>query len=106
MSEDEHEVRALVRMLSRYLRDHPLASDTPDGISSWWLQLDWYVYESAIGAALAWLVRAKLVEGVRGPDGRVRYRSVRTDDAVAALAALADGRTDPFPQNGGAPPTH
>ena len=94
MADDDDEVKALVQMLSRYLRDHPLASDTPDGISAWWLRLNWYVYESAICSALAWLVCAGLIEGVTGPDGRVRYRRVDSNDALAALGALANGEGD------------
>ena len=97
MSGDEDDVTALVQRLSRYLRDHPLASDTADGISSWWLQMNWHVHENAICEALTWLVGTGLVEGVRGPDGRVRYRRVQTDDALASLSALADG---------GVPPAH
>lgn len=106
MSDDDHDFNALVRMLSRYLRDNPQASDTPDGIASWWLQLNWFRYQNLICAALAWLVRAGLVEDVRSPDGRVRYRRVQTDDAFAALAELADGSIDPDPQNGDATPLH
>lgn len=82
---DDDDVEALVQMLSRYLHDHPFASDTPDGISAWWLQRSWHVHETAICAALARLVCAGLIEEMRAPDGRVRYRRVQTDDAVAAL---------------------
>lgn len=88
-----------MRRLSSYLRDNPLASDTAEGISSWWLRMNWVVDENAICAALAWLVGAGLVEEVRSPDGRVRYRRVQTDDALLALGALADGLAD-LPLNG------
>ncbi len=83
------DVKALVRMLARYLRDFPLASDTPDGIALWWLRLDWVVHEHAIQAALAKLVKADVVEGVKGPDGRVRYRRIQSTQADAALTELA-----------------
>lgn len=100
MPHNDDDVQAVVRMLSRYLRDHPLASDTPDGIASWWLRLDWHMHESTVVAALAWLADAKLIEGVEGPDGRVRYRRMQTPQADTALGALACERG-----HNGTPPT-
>ena len=100
MHDDNDEVRALTRMLSCYLRDNPQASDTAQGISSWWLRLDWQVHEFAVCSVLARLVKAGLVEGVKGPDGRVRYRRVQTADALLALEALANSSANP-PSNGG-----
>ena len=97
---DNDEVHALARMLSRYLCDNPLASDTAQGIASWWLRLDWHVHEFAVCSALARLVNAGLVEEVKGPDGRVRYRRVQTADALLALEALATSPANP-PSNGG-----
>jgi len=101
MPHNDDDVQAVVRMLSRYWRDHPLASDTPDGIASWWLRLDWHTHESTVVAALAWLSDAALIEGVEGPDGRVRYRRIPGPQADATLGALA-GDTG----GGGTPPTH
>jgi DNA-binding transcriptional regulator PaaX len=98
--DDEDEVQALARSLSRYLRDNPQASDTAEGISLWWLRLDWQVHEFAVRSALARLVKAGLVEEVKGPDGRVRYRRVQTADAALALEALAASSANP-PSNGG-----
>jgi hypothetical protein len=97
---DDDEVRTLVRMLSRYLCDNPQASDTAEGISSWWLRLDWQVHEFAVCSALAQLVKAEVVEGVKGPDGRVRYRRVQTAAALRALEALVTSYDNP-PSNGG-----
>jgi len=80
----------LVRRLSQYLRDNPLASDTPEGIARWWLQLDWLTHEQSLTEALARLVTWGCVEGVRGPDGRVRYRRSHADGVDDALAAIAE----------------
>jgi len=84
----------LVRRLSRYLRDNPLASDTPEGIARWWLQLDWLTHEESLDEALARLVSSGYVEGVRGPDGRVRYRRSHAEGVDDALAALAQARSE------------
>jgi hypothetical protein len=99
--DDNDEVRALTRKLSRYLCDNPLASDTAEGISSWWLGLNWQVHEFAVCSTLAELVEAGLVEGVRGPDGRVRYRRVQTADVSLALEALATSSANPPSSRGG-----
>lgn len=101
MPQNDDDVQAVVRMLSRYWRGHPLASDTPAGIASWWLRLDWHTHEDTVVAALAWLSGAALIEGVEGPDGRVRYRRNTSPQADATLAMLAGE-----PGSGGAPPTH
>jgi len=65
---------ALVRALARYLREHPMASDTPQGIARWWLESDAAVREVALLQALEWMEKRNLVERVAAPDGRVRFR--------------------------------
>jgi hypothetical protein len=101
MHDDNDEAHTLARMLARYLSDNPLASDTAEGISSWWLRLEWQVHEFAVCSALARLVKAGLVEEVKGPDGRVRYRRVQTADALLALEALAASSNNPTSNGGG-----
>lgn len=65
---------ALVRRLLQYLSDHPLASDTPQGMSRWWLDDEPPVREAALLRALEWLESRRLIERVTAPDGRVRFR--------------------------------
>ena len=88
----DDETTILVRRLSRYLHDNPLASDTPEGIARWWLQLEWATNEDTLAEALAHLVSSRCVEGVRGPDGRVRYRRSQAEGVGEGLAALAEPR--------------
>ncbi|MGH7619531.1 MAG: hypothetical protein ACREPM_20135 [Gemmatimonadaceae bacterium] len=87
---DDAATTKLVRRLSRYLRDNPLASDTPEGIARWWLQMDWVTNGRHLDEAIARLMSSGCVEGVRGPDGRVRYRRVQADGVAGILAALSD----------------
>lgn len=74
-------VMVIVRSLIRYLRDHPQASDTSEGIAHWWLAADHpQVSLPAVEAALAWLEAQGIVESLHAADGRVRWRS-RTSPA-------------------------
>jgi len=92
MPADDDGTTILVRRLSRYLHDNPLASDTPEGIARWWLQLEWVTNDGTLAEALARLVTSGYVEGVRGPDGRIRYRRSQTEGVDEGLAALAEPR--------------
>jgi hypothetical protein len=80
----------LVQKLARYLRDHPQACDTPQGIARWWLGPD-AVYDTAsLEAALHALERHALIQPLRAADGRVRYRRTETGpDTDAKLDELA-----------------
>src|SRR5262245_45683908 len=63
------EVAILVKQLSRYLHDHPHASDTPQGIARWWLEPD-LVYEmTQLDEALRSLEGRGLIEPLRAADG-------------------------------------
>lgn len=81
--------RRLVIVLARYLQAHPHASDTPDGISAWWLGDR--SEPARVQEALDFLVAVGLMERLSGADGRARYRrNVQSDDFVAvARATLA-----------------
>jgi hypothetical protein len=79
----------VVRCLARYLREHPHAGDTVEGIAQWWLGLT----PASLGlveCALEVLERAALVVGARAPDGRIHYRR-RMPDAHADAAAIEAG---------------
>jgi hypothetical protein len=76
----------VVRCLARYLREHPHAGDTVDGIAQWWLGLS----PASLGlveSALEVLERAAVVVGARAPDGRIHYRR-RMPDAHTDAAAI------------------
>jgi len=77
---------AIVQGLARYLREHPFASDTTDGIARWWLPGSGTPPAADVEAALQWLVAQGLVLRVVAPDGRVRYRR----DGAADDAAWQD----------------
>lgn len=83
---DEDEVRRIVRSLAHYLRRHPSACDSAQGIAQWWLPEDDASMET-LEHALAWLNRHGVLDATAGGDGRMRYRR-RCDDAEldAALA--------------------
>lgn len=81
-------VEEIVRALSRYLRLNPLASDTLEGITQWWLTFDDFT-EAELQQALQHLVEAGAVEPLHAADGRVRYRR-------RALSADVDAVLDAF----------
>lgn len=74
-SESESDV---VRRLARYVRANPLAGDTKEGITQWWLDLS-PASSDMVGRAIALLQTAGLIEAVRALDGRVHYRRVAPD---------------------------
>ncbi len=90
MSEDP-DVTAIVCALAKYLRANPLACDTADGISSWWLVAQPVSMEKLL-QALDWMQQNGLVEEVVAADGRLRYRRIASDERFVALD-LACGKT-------------
>jgi hypothetical protein len=75
----------IVRRLACYLRANPLAADTKEGITQWWLGLT-PASVDLVERALAELQLAGIVQSARGLDGHVRYR--RTPASAAADARL------------------
>jgi hypothetical protein len=75
----------VMRHLARYFHDHPLASDTPEGMRRWWFAPDLSVSESEIMSALGRLKALGIAEERIAADGRVRYRRVHGPAADAAL---------------------
>ena len=69
-----HEIEEAV---VNYLRNHPGAADTLDGIVSWWLPLQRYETNKArIEAALTHLVDAGVLQRDPLPDGEKLYSCV------------------------------
>jgi len=86
------DVMTIVQHLSRYLRQHPEACDTPEGIARWWLDADPApVPVAMVESALGWMSACGVVESSHAADGRVRYRRASDpDDLDARLDKLAD----------------
>ena len=81
---DDPEMIMIVCALARYLRASPLACDTADGISRWWLASQSVSTEKLL-QALGWMKRQGLVEEMVAVDGRVRYRRVASDEQLLEL---------------------
>jgi len=89
------DVMTMVQKLSRYLRSHPDACDTPEGIARWWIDADPPPLPvSLVETALAWMASRGAVESLRAADGRVRYRR-------ASAAADLDARLDALVEDPG-----
>lgn len=87
-------VEHIVRAVSRYLRCNPLAADTLEGISQWWLP-SITVAPDELEQAFARLERAGVVEATLAADGRVHYRRAGPTLAVdERLDRFIDGDMD------------
>jgi hypothetical protein len=85
----------LVRRLACYLRANPLAGDTKEGITLWWLGLDPSSMDE-VERALLWLQTTGLLEAVRQTDGLVYYRRTAQDaSSDNAFDQLIQGITAP-----------
>lgn len=81
-------VDEIVRALARYLRLNPLASDTLQGITQWWLSCHDFS-PADLARALESMERAGVVESMQAADGQVRYRR-------SGLNAVVDAQLDQF----------
>jgi hypothetical protein len=86
----DESVSNIVRRIGRYLRANPLAGDTKDGITQWWLGLPPAAGE-LVQHALGVLEAAGVVEAVRAMDGRVRYRRAAIPDVEERLDRIISG---------------
>ena len=73
MSVDD-DVTALVRLLDGYLRNNPLACDTAEGITRWWLGAAAPDDSRTLMRALERMQADGTIEALQAADGRVRYR--------------------------------
>ena len=79
-NEDER-VAALARDILEYLRTHPRAVDTVEGITRWWLHM--HARESVcreVESALDSLIEQGLVERIVKADKQAIYRSAEKRD--------------------------
>jgi hypothetical protein len=88
-------VDEIVRALSRYLRLNPLASDTLEGITQWWLKSP-TCSRAELLHALDRMTRAGVLAVSHAADGQVRFRR-------AALNAAVDAQLDHFIAGSAAP---
>lgn len=99
------DVMSVVQHLSRYLRSHPDACDTSEGIARWWVDGDPAVPVSVVEAALGWMSACGVVEALHAVDGRIRYRRASgADDLDGRLDALAQDPQAVMPPGSAQPP--
>ncbi|MBK6850925.1 MAG: hypothetical protein IPG93_04730 [Burkholderiales bacterium] len=96
------DVQAIVQQLSIYLRKHPDACDTSEGIAHWWITgvSSSSVPVAVVETALRWMRACGVVEAIHAADGRIRYR--RADVAPGATpygTADIDARLDALASN-------
>lgn len=93
MDDDSLSLRLIVGTLAVYLRAHPFACDSAQGIRQWWFETE--VVMDDLMAALAWMQSRGLVEQLNAADGHVRYRRLASVEhlgaLIAALGMAADG---------------
>ena len=72
-------VTEVAAALRRYLRAHPQACDTSEGIAAWWRPLPRVAGNApdVVAQALAALVASGEMECALGPDGQAVYRAAR-----------------------------
>ena len=75
----------LVPALARYMRDHPHARDSAEGIHRWWLPDGHTVTAEEIEKALNWMTHNKLVTATVAADGRVRFSRAAGDAQLEAV---------------------
>jgi len=67
----------LCQGILQYLREHPEAADSLEGIASWWLPASAYSQPSeAVQRALERLVEEHRISRIHLADGRILYQSV------------------------------
>ena len=84
--DDAPEVHAAIRALARYLRDHPNASDSAEGMRRWWLPDGLTVTADELEKALTWMKQHGLIDDTVAADGQVRFRRCASDGQLDAVA--------------------
>lgn len=74
MREDQETIDSIANLIREYLRAHPKAADTLEGITDWWLPVrDRKASTELVQKALDSLVARDEIRRVRSPDGHVLY---------------------------------
>ena len=72
---NEEQVRNVAAMILRYLKKHPHAADTAEGITRWWVMRQRYEDSvQTVKQALAILIEDGALEGHQLAQGQVVYR--------------------------------
>ncbi len=81
MAEDAEQVQAIAKEIEHYLRHHPEAADSAEGIATWWLTRQRIHYElSMVKAALTWMQQRGLIStSKRAESAEAVYRLSRKD---------------------------
>jgi hypothetical protein len=81
------QVRVATRRENSYLKNHPDAQDTKEGILEWWLL---HQRAESIENALAELVDRRFLDSFTGPDAKVHYRIAanRQDDFLRPCKSM------------------
>jgi hypothetical protein len=87
-------VVTLETLLRRYWRSNPLACDTLEGISQWWLPAGHGATLHEVHAALTSLEERALVEKIVGADGTTHFR-LRAEVATRPYLLDADPPAPP-----------
>jgi hypothetical protein len=77
----EREAQTVAAHIVRYLRAHPDAADTLDGVARWWLEE--LPRDEVMERAIAMLVKSKLIERHVLPEGTAVFRGGRGLDVSA-----------------------
>lgn len=89
---------AVICQLLIYVRANPNASDSAQGISQWWLDLNEGADVQLVNDVLDFVVDRGLFAKRVAADGRDHYRRSCTDaqiqQAISELLLLLDGRAD------------
>jgi hypothetical protein len=79
--QDPNSTAQLAAVILRYIRSHPDACDTLQGVTEWWLARQRYEdTRTGVAAALEFLLEQGQAEAAQGADGRVVYRARKAED--------------------------
>lgn len=85
MDENSLSLHLLVGALAVYLRAHPFACDSAEGIRQWWFDTE--VAMDDLMTALEWMRYHHVVEELKAADGHVRYRRLVDVEQLSGLIA-------------------
>jgi hypothetical protein len=63
----------IAKVIERYVMEHPLAADTPEGIRSWWIASEYQASLEDVQMALDHLVESRCLSRVVLNDGTIIY---------------------------------
>lgn len=82
MAREPREIAQIANEIQRYLRSHPHAADSLEGIAKWWLARQRYEDSNErVGRALKYLIESGEVQRKRLPDGGVVYINATRKDS-------------------------